>query len=110
MAGGFKADLPASFTTASAAASQRAAPRPGRDQDAGKLRAAAQEFEAVFMSQMLETMFQGIRTDGPFGGGHGESVYRSLLLQEYGKVLARRGGIGLADAVTRQMIATQEAK
>lgn len=110
MAGNLMSDLPASFTTATAAATRMAAPKLGPNQEAGKLRAAAQEFEAVFLSQMMETMFQGIRTDGPFGGGHGESVYRSLLIQEYGKVIAKRGGIGLAEAVTKQMIGAQEVK
>jgi peptidoglycan hydrolase FlgJ len=103
-------DLPASFATATTATTHKSMPKLGPNRDAAKIRETAQEFESVFLAQMMETMFQGIRTDGPFGGGHGESVYRSLLLQEYGKVLAKRGGIGLADAVTRQMIGIQEAK
>jgi len=104
------ADLPASFTAATSAAAHKPVPKFGPNRDPAKVREAAQEFESVFLGQMMETMFQGIRTDGPFGGGHGESVYRSLLVQEYGKVIAKRGGIGLADAVTRQMIGIQEAK
>ena len=110
MAGDGMTNLPTSFTTAASAVSRKAAPKVVPNQDTEKLRAAAQELEAVFLSQMMETMFQGIRTDGPFGGGHGEAVYRSLLIQEYGKVVAKRGGIGLADAVTRQMIGAQEVK
>ena len=31
-------------------------------------RAAAQDFEAFFLSKMAETMFEGISTDGMFGG------------------------------------------
>jgi Rod binding domain-containing protein len=103
-------DLPVAFTTAKTAMAHKPVPTLGPNRDTAKLRGAAQELESVFLTQMMETMFQGIRTDGPFGGGHGESVYRSLLLQEYGKVIAKRGGIGLADAVTRQMIGTQESK
>ena len=101
-------DLPVAFTTAKTAAAQKPLPAPGSDRDPAKLRGVAQELESVFLAQMMETMFEGIRTDGPFGGGHGESVYRSLLLQEYSKVIAKHGGIGLADAVTRQLIGTQE--
>jgi flagellar protein FlgJ len=73
-----------------------------------ELRRVAEEFEAVFLGQMLEYMFDGIDTDGPFGGGQGERVFRSLLLQEYGKATAARGGIGIADSVLRQLIAAQE--
>ena len=71
-------------------------------------RAAAEEFEAFFLSQVLNSMFEGIKSDGMFGGGHGESIYRPLMMQEYGKLIAQRGGIGLADAVMRELLITQE--
>ena len=69
----------------------------------------AQEFEGVFLSQFLSQMFDGISADGPFGGGQGEMMFRSLMLDEYGKQIAAQGGIGLADAVTRELLKTQEA-
>ena len=75
-----------------------------------QLRKVAQEFESVFLGQMLETMFEGIDTDGPFSGGHGERVFRSLLLQEYGRTISAQGGIGIADAVVRQLLAVQETQ
>ncbi len=68
----------------------------------------AEDFEAMFLAQMLKPMFDGLSTDGPFGGGNAERVYRSLLVQEYGKALASRGGIGLADAVARELMQWQE--
>ena len=77
---------------------------------AKEIRAAAEDFEAFFLSQMFEYMFAGIDTDGPFGGGHGEKIFRSLLHQEYGKAMAGQGGIGIADAVLREMLAAQEIK
>ena len=67
------------------------------------------EFEAVFLSQMLRPMFAGISTDGPFGGGHAEQTYRSMMLDEYGRSIARAGGVGIADAVMREMLGVQEA-
>jgi Rod binding domain-containing protein len=69
---------------------------------------AAIEFESVFLSQMLAPMFSGISADGLFGGGSGESVYRSLLVDEYGKLIAQSGGIGLADSVMREILKHQE--
>lgn len=77
--------------------------------DPRALRRAAQEFEGFFLSMMMEQMFAGIETDGPFGGGQGEKVFRSLLNQEYGKAIASQGGVGIADTVYRQMLALQEA-
>jgi Rod binding domain-containing protein len=71
-------------------------------------RSAAEEFEAVFISQMLETMFQGVKTDGPFGGGHAEGVFRSLMVKEYGQQIAKIGGIGIADNVYSEILKLQE--
>jgi Rod binding domain-containing protein len=94
-----------SLQAQAAPAAARRSASPGTPDSA---RAAAEEFEAMFVSQMLGSMFEGIETDGMFGGGHGEKVFRSLLVQEYGKIVARAGGIGLADAVQRQILTMQE--
>lgn len=69
---------------------------------------AALEFEAVFLSQMLAPMFDSLETDSLFGGGSGERMYRDMLVEEYGNALSRNGGVGIADAVSRQIIASQE--
>ncbi|WP_436637312.1 rod-binding protein [Microbaculum sp. FT89] len=73
------------------------------------VRQAAQEFESVFLNTMLSQMFAGVSTDGPFGGGHGEEMFRSLLLEEYGANIAAAGGIGIADDVARELLSLQEA-
>ncbi len=69
---------------------------------------AAKEFESVFISQFLGSMFSGISTDGPFGGGEGEEMFRSLMLDEYGKAIEQRGGFGLAAPVTKELLKQQE--
>ena len=56
----------------------------------------AKEFESVFISQFLGSMFSGISTDGPFGGGEGEEMFRSMMIDQYGKSIEQRGGFGLA--------------
>ncbi|MAF97240.1 MAG: flagellar biosynthesis protein FlgJ [Micavibrio sp.] len=75
--------------------------------DLEKSTEAAKEFEAVFIAEMMKPMFEGISTDGPFGGGKGEEVFRSLLLQEYGKMISQTGSIGLSDEVRSAMIDMQ---
>ena len=70
----------------------------------------AVEFEGFFIAMALESMFSGIETDGLFGGGHGEKVFRSMMLQEYGKSVAQRGGFGISDAVQRQILSLQEVQ
>ena len=69
---------------------------------------AAEEFEAMFLSQMLAPIFENLQSDGPFGGGPGERIYRSLMVQEYGKALAANGGVGIAEAVQREILKLQE--
>lgn len=72
-------------------------------------RKAAEDFEAVFITQMLNPIFEGLSTDSMFGGGQSEEVYRSLMLDEVGKSVARRGGFGIADNVYTQILKLQEA-
>ncbi|RKQ72683.1 rod-binding protein [Oceanibaculum indicum] len=73
-----------------------------------KARKAAEEFEAVFISEMLKPMFESLPTDGPFGGGPSEGIWRSLLVTEMGKEISRRGGFGIADNVQAEMLRLQE--
>ncbi len=99
-----------SFAAAASALDNRPTPSPRKTGDTEAARKAAEEFEAFFLSQVLDSMFKGLKTDGPFGGGHGESVYRSLLLQEYGKAVAKNSNYGIADAVMRELLTSQEVK
>jgi flagellar protein FlgJ len=80
----------------------------GKGASAEKIDAVAHEFEAQFISQMLENMFSGIDTKDGFGGSNEEETYRSMLVNEYGSIIARAGGIGVADHVKREMLRMQE--
>lgn len=72
-----------------------------------KAKDVAERFEAQFLSAMLQPMFAGIETDGPFGGGQGEEMFRSLMTEAMGKQMAKAGGIGLADTVQREILKMQ---
>lgn len=69
---------------------------------------ASVEFEGVFVAEMLKPMFEGINAEAPFGGGKGEEIFRGMMVQEYGKIIARTRSIGLADSVKTEMIKMQE--
>ncbi|MCB1473414.1 MAG: rod-binding protein [Rhodobiaceae bacterium] len=81
---------------------------PTKTPDHARAAQQAQEFESVFLSTMLSQMFAGLETDGPFHGGHAEQQFRGFLVEEYANAIAQSGGIGLADAVARELIAIQE--
>ena len=76
--------------------------------DPTRIEAIARDFEAVFLAQMLQPMFEGVEPGEPFGGGFGEDVWRGFMAEELGKSMAEAGGIGLADSVAREMLRLQE--
>lgn len=77
--------------------------------EAGLVR-AAQDFEAMFLAQMLAPMFESLESDALFGGGPAEDIYRSLLADEYGKAISRSGGVGVADQVRAELLRLQETQ
>lgn len=92
------------LTNAARAATMPKAPVEGMK----SIDATARDFEAVFISQMFEQMFADVKTDGLGGGGSGERIFRSMMVQEIGRQMADQGGMGLADTVKRELIALQE--
>ena len=73
-----------------------------------RMRETAEAFEASFLAQMLKPMFEGLKTDGMFGGGQGEETWRSFMIEAMAKQTVQAGGIGLADQVVAQMLRMQE--
>jgi peptidoglycan hydrolase FlgJ len=74
-----------------------------------KLREKANDFETMFLSQMLAPMFDTLEVDETFGGGHGEEMFRSLLTNEYAKQISSNGKLGIADQVYSELLRAQEA-
>ena len=72
-----------------------------------KIKEAAVDFEAFFITRMFESMYDTVPVNETFGGGAGEKMFRSMLVDEYGKMTARSGGVGIADAVMREIVAQQ---
>lgn len=81
----------------------------GKMHSTGNMDKTSKDFESMFMSQMLQPMFQGVGVDPLFGGGHGEEIMKTFLVQEYGKVAAKNGHLGVAAAVKDQMLRAQAA-
>lgn len=68
---------------------------------------SARDFEAVFVGQMTKIMMETVETKGDFTGGHGEEMFRGVLAEKLGGAIVARGGLGLAPAVMKQIIAMQ---
>jgi Rod binding domain-containing protein len=101
--------FPASGQSALFAAQQPALPALSRGAiDPAKAAHVAEEYESVFISQFLSSMFSGIKTDGPFGGGQGEEMFRSMMVDQYAKGLTARGGFGLAASMKAELLKHQQ--
>ena len=79
----------------------------GADLARSRVKDTAQKFESQFLAQMIGHMFEGIETDGPFGGGFGEQMFRSVMTDTMAQQMTRAGGIGLSATVQREMLKMQ---
>lgn len=70
-------------------------------------RKVADEFESMFIAQMLAPMFEPLETDGITGGGSAERAFRPMLVDEYAKEMAKQGGIGLSDQIYAEILRMQ---
>lgn len=76
----------------------------------GHLREQANDLEGVFLNTLMKEMFASLKTDqSSMGGGFAEQTWRGMQAEQMADVLARSGGIGLADALLPDLIAAQEA-
>ena len=84
----------------------RPASGPGTSARPDALRATAQEFEAIFLAQVLAHLNPAPAGDGPGSGDHG--LFHEMFNEEMAKLISRSGGVGVADAVLREMLKLQE--
>ncbi|HEY9900112.1 MAG TPA: rod-binding protein [Pantanalinema sp.] len=68
-----------------------------------KIKAAAREFEAVMIHQMLKTMRSTVKPGDPEGGS-AMATYRDMMDEQMARSMAHGRGIGLADVIARQMM------
>lgn len=65
----------------------------------------AQQFESVFISMMLKTMRDTVPQDSLFGS-HTMDSYQNMFDQQVAVDMSVKGGIGLADIIERQLLAS----
>jgi flagellar protein FlgJ len=76
--------------------------RDARDNPRASLRAAAQQFESVFLDMVLKSMREATPQDGLFESGQ-TKTYQAMLDQQLAQTLAKRGATGLAAMLERQL-------
>lgn len=74
------------------------------------LKEACKDFEAIFLTYMLQKMRQTIPKSEFLDGGKGEEIFESMQDEAIAQQMAKRGGIGLAEMLYNELskIRTQE--
>lgn len=64
----------------------------------------AVEFEALYVELMLKSMRGEGRGDSMTGGGKAGETYRALLDQEYARIVAANGALGLGANIEKELV------
>lgn len=77
-------------------------------QDPSKaIRKTSEQFEAYFIQQMMKTMRESIEKSDLVEGGNMDT-YQDLMDKEMSLEMVKRGGLGVANMMERQMLQAQE--
>ena len=71
--------------------------------DDAKLREAANDFEAIFIQQMLKTMRKTSLESDFIKKSEGEKIFRSMLDEQYAILSAKSGRLGLGEMIYQQL-------
>ena len=71
--------------------------------DDAKLREVANDFEAIFIQQMLKTMRKTSFESDLLPKSEGEKVFQSLLDEQYALISAKSGSLGLGEMIYQQL-------
>ncbi len=82
----------------------RPAPAQGRDPRLWKV---SQQFEAIFVQQMLDEMHRSIPHAGAIPNGFAEQVHSSMFDQAVAGTISKSTSLGIASAIYRQLARLQ---
>ncbi|MFO0416391.1 MAG: rod-binding protein [Pseudomonadota bacterium] len=63
----------------------------------------AQQFEALLIKQMIDSMWKTVPKDGLLTGSHEESLYRDMWNEAIATSISEGRGIGVRDVILRDM-------
>lgn len=79
-----------------------------KSEDPEALRAAAKQFEALFLQMVLKSMRDAMPREGLFDNDQSR-MYESLLDQQLAQVMSSKNGVGLAAVIERQLMRKPDA-
>ncbi len=78
----------------------------GKERDSeGNIRKVAQEFESLFLNQMMKAMRSAneVFAEGNFMNSNESKMYQDMYDQQLAVTMSKEQGVGLADVLTRQL-------
>lgn len=80
--------------------------RPGKnspEQEQGRLRVMAKEFEELLIGEMVKAMRKSVPESELLAREPGRDMFNEMLDGEYARLMAARGGIGIAEFMVDQL-------
>lgn len=74
--------------------------------DEAKLKEVCQDFEAILIKQVLDGMRKTVPRTELLERTLGEEFFEDMLYTEYAKIMSRRGALGIAEILFRQLSTT----
>lgn len=66
---------------------------------------AAQEFESMFLAQMLTALKPEQSDEGSlFNNKESDEIFNNMMMEEYAKEISKSGGIGIASYIERELL------
>lgn len=78
---------------------EKMAPKNQVERDREDIRKVAEDFESLFLNIVLKSMRETVQKSGLLDGGNAEDIYRSMLDDEYAKMMAAQRHTGIADNI-----------
>jgi flagellar protein FlgJ len=69
----------------------------------GNLREASQEFESLFIAQIMDAMRSTVPQSNLMGNSSGLRIFRQMLDQELSRQVAKSGGFGIGEMLYQQL-------
>jgi len=85
-------------------------PQERKTHDLEKLRESCREFESILVSEMYKSMRKGVPDGGLFEKSMATDLYQDMFDMEIAKETAKGAGMGIGEAMYRQMAELIEAQ
>jgi flagellar protein FlgJ len=77
------------------------------EKELSEMKQACDDFEAIFIKMMLDSMKATIPENRLIEKNQGEEYFEDMLYQEYAESMSHTDSFGISEAMYRQMTATQ---